>query len=79
MFALFGENFNKLSFNNELISSNCDPYTFHIVSKTRMKEIFSINDTCLSILEDLYTCRKFYLTGYGILKNKQGLSVKAYA
>ena len=79
MFALFGENFNKLSFDNELISSNCDPFTFHIASKTRMKEIFSIDDTCLSVLEDLYTRHKFYLTGYGILKNKQGLSVKAYA
>ena len=72
-----GEDLSTFSF-NELISSNGDPFTFHVASKKRMIDIFSVDDTCVSTLTDHQHDRKYYLTSYAILKNVDGVAIKAY-
>ena len=72
-----GDNFSTFTF-NELISTNCDPFIFHVASRSRMVEIFSIDDCCLSTLTDHQFKEEYYLTSFGILQNKQGMCIKSY-
>ena len=76
--ALFGDNLDKFAF-DELISTNGDPFIFHVASMIRMKDIFSIDDTCMSTLVDREFNHTHHLTSYGILENDKGMCVKAYA